>query len=161
MTTARDIARGITKNIAKEIAGRVNILTNGGFENGTTGWTPQGTATIVEETGTVHSGSKSLKLTRGGAGNAAVQQGVATAIGVKYNASGWLFLGTGATIAFFHVGSTPFTTNLGLANSSAAGWNKYTLTFTAITTTSYIGSSLSDSTGDIMYLDDFEVYKAY
>ena len=150
---------GIGNTINTTSSGVVNLITNGGFENGTTGWTPQGTATIAEETGTVHSGSKSLKLTRDGSGNTAVQQGVATSIGVEYNASGWLFLGTGATVAFFHVGSTSFSVNLGLAQSSAAGWNKYILTFTATTTTSYIGSSLSDSAGDIMYLDDFFVYK--
>ena len=157
MTTSSDIARGITKNIAKEITGRVNLITNGGFENGTTGWVKQGAATIAEETGIVHSGIKSLKLTSAGSGALSVEQGIPTNIGDNYIANGWLYSATG-NIVYLWIADTPFTIRISDSGTSIS-WVKYEVTFQANVTTTYIGMTVAGGAGAICYIDDVVAYK--
>lgn len=73
-----------------------NLLSNGGFETDTTGWSSINGATLTRDTGTVKIGSGSLKAVRGTGNDAASSGAVTVPPGVRYYFAGWLHAGTSA-----------------------------------------------------------------
>jgi len=158
---ARSISRGITKNIAKEITGRVSLITNGGFENGTTGWVVETDGIFAVETTIVHSGSQAAKLTIGTSGNN-ISQAINTVTGQSYSCSGWAYLDPTADSGYFYAGTSAFggVISTPASTTTKGSWVFLICTFTAAGTTTYIGFGLTTNGGDIAYADDIEVYKA-
>ena len=67
------------------------LLVNGDFESGLTGWTlVQGSGSITDEGSVVHSGSHSLKLVSGGAGDVILSKQFSFAKGSILRVSGWV-----------------------------------------------------------------------
>ncbi|MCK5013762.1 MAG: hypothetical protein KAS66_08070 [Candidatus Omnitrophica bacterium] len=125
-----------------------DIVSNGQDWTGATGTTPPtgwtdifaGIFSIIADGGPGGVGDASLKIEVNATPttNPHIVEGIATEIGKEYHLSFWFKHGTG-TAGRVAVGSTSGSTNLyNSGNITDAGWTKYNITFTAITTTSYV-----------------------
>lgn len=138
-----------------------NMISNGGFEDGTTDWLFVESGTIFEiETTTVYADSQSAKLTIGGTGNN-ISQSITTVTGQDYRGSGWVYLEAGTVSAYLYAAVLPATGVISTpaSTSTTGSWVNLTFTFTAGTPTTYIGCGLTTAGGAIAYFDEIEVYK--
>src|SRR5512138_2609299 len=104
-----------------------NLLTNAGFESGTTNWTVNGSGTLSADASVVHSGTRSLLITgRTAAWNGPRQTVTSLVSGATYSTSVWMRLQSGTatgkvTVAVTANGSTTY---VGLATGAvnSTGW---------------------------------------
>lgn len=104
--------------------GTVDKITNGTMESGSppTGWSPTTTAVPTRETTIKHSGSASLKITAGPSVRIYTETGTFTA-NKAYLFTGWVYVPTGGTSAFFDLGTQAGGTEI----AAAAGGTVTTL----------------------------------
>ena len=149
---------------AIQLVSSTNLVSNPGFENGTTGWsaTSSGSPSIAwnQVRGNVYHGQASLKVTTGSVANSGAQDSTYIVPGAQLAAGSY-------TLSFFAEGTTGFTTlqaSLGTGtctlNSntvSTSGFQQYwcTVTTTAASPTIEIGSS--GTTPVTFYLDDVQL----
>ena len=137
-----------------------NLITNGNFSSGTTGWTMAGTAATYTEA-TIFRGktciySKGLDIY---SDRGYFNQVLTVTSGVSYTLSFKYFHVSGA-LAFSTYGAY---TGSGTITQASSGWKTYTLTFTTSTTS--LGMSFSGLTSGLysyFYVTDFQLEnKAY
>ena len=125
-----------------------NLVTNGGFDTDTTGWTAV-TATLTVDT-------NRLKITNIGAVFGVAYQAFTTVVGKTYvlsvdrtdgTAGGLVYVGTSAQ------GSQ-------LVAGSLIGTGSHTYTFTATTTTSYVSLFNTNATDGTGFYDNTTIYEA-
>lgn len=140
-------------------AHRENLMVNGNFDAGVTGWTIETDGTFVEETGIFYSGTASGKLTLGTTGNN-VAQAVVTVVGKVYNYTAWVYLGPVTNSGYVYAAALPYAALISSDITTVVGsWQYLSGSFTAASTLTFIGVGLTADTGDIIYLDSVEVYK--
>jgi len=139
-----------------------NSVNNGGME-GTyasgvaPGWTCDtgGGATCTEEGSTVHSGSKSQKVSSSAAG--IYTSGISTTIGNWYLVDGWLNVSSG--FVSFNVGTGSDSgyasrlTNL----ESTGGWQHYSIIFQSTAATMYVSTHRFSGLPAVWYVDDVSI----
>ena len=141
-----------------------NLLTNSGFEGGTTGWSAQ-TATIATDPANARSGNNAVKISNRGAAYGAATQDVKRVLLANgqrdYQASAWAKFASGSDSAFIVIntvdsnGSHWFSTSpssVGTSYSQLSGTLHVNWTGTLSSAIMYI--QCSSSTND-MYQDDF------
>ena len=137
------------------------LFTDGDFEaSGTTSWddhVDSHEVTLAKDTGTVKSGSKSLKITRvsGKGGFAQAVTGLDTS--KQYRYTGWVYSNSGNIALAYkndsQLGLSPTT----LETISTTGqWVQFDHTFTPPASTTYIGGWKSVD-GSFAFLDDFSL----
>ncbi|MFF9093870.1 chitinase [Streptomyces sp. NPDC014802] len=112
---------GITALSSAARAADANLVTNGGFESGLTGWTCTAGRTVGSP---VHSGASALEATPAGSDNAQCAQTVSVQPGAQYTLSGhvrgsYVYLGASGTGA----------TDVSAWTQSAPDWQQLTTTF--------------------------------
>ncbi|MEW2248810.1 glycoside hydrolase family 18 protein [Streptomyces sp. NPDC006975] len=112
---------GITALSSAARAADANLVTNGGFESGLTGWTCTAGRTVGSP---VHSGASALEATPAGSDNAQCAQTVSVQPGAQYTLSGhvrgsYVYLGASGT----------GTTDVSAWTQSAPDWQQLTTTF--------------------------------
>ncbi|MFF9167554.1 MULTISPECIES: chitinase [unclassified Streptomyces] len=112
---------GITALSSAARAADANLVTNGGFESGLTGWTCTAGRTVGSP---VHSGASALEATPAGSDNAQCAQTVNVQPGAQYTLSGhlrgsYVYLGASGT----------GTTDVSAWTQSAPDWQQLTTTF--------------------------------
>lgn len=112
------------------------LVTNGDFSGGTTGWTTGNSAIF-----TVASGIATLA--NGAASNGYAFQVVSTSPGVAYKITFSFVNGTAPAPRLF-AGTSVFSANLGLVTTASSG--NYTFSFTATTTSTWISISTNSTT---------------
>lgn len=148
----------------------VNVVTNPGFESGTTSWTffTDATGTLSSQSpGFTGTNSGRLTITTGGANVQLYQQGIPLEPNAEYTLSFAAYCNTGHDVALFlQKHGSPFT-NYGLNNvvvDLGTSWQTYTVEFT----TSGFLSPVTDGRlrfwlapydegGDIYYFDDISL----
>ena len=125
------------------------LVTNGDFSNGTTGWTAGNNAVISLDT-------QRLKLENGANSNGyAAYVGLTTVVGEVYQASMTVSAGSGTNGARFLVGTSVGSGNV-LAGTFGSG--QVVETFTATDTTTYVSVQLlSSTTGEYQFIDNVSV----
>ena len=113
-----------------------DLVTNGDFSDGTTGWTTS------DSTFTASGGQATLTATSNTADACWAWTTFTTVSGTKYVLSADLTGGTGYTARYLRVGT--FNTSGGLANPSVTTDGKYIVEFTATGTTTYISLGVYD-----------------
>lgn len=118
---------------------QTELVTNGGFDSVTTGWSGLN-ATIASVAGG-ESGS-CLEITRTGGTYQAAYAGKTVILGKRYRVSGWVKSGTSGNEAFSFgmedsgfIGANP---DGRITGTSSGTWTKYTLEFTVTTTTTFL-----------------------
>jgi hypothetical protein len=141
-----------------------NLLTNGGAEDGTAGWSVFGSGTLAANTAVVHGGSRSLLLT----GRTAAWNGVAQDVtsrltnGRTYTVSAWVRTAAGtpsakAMLALTANGTTSYVQLAPATAVSSTGWTRLTGTATVSWSGPLTGAVfyVETTTGtDNLYLDD-------
>ncbi|MGV9891194.1 chitinase [Streptomyces sp. NPDC003395] len=112
---------GITALSSAARAADADLVTNGGFESGLTGWTCTAGRTVGSP---VHSGASALEATPAGSDNAQCAQTVSVQPGAQYTLSGhvrgsYVYLGASGT----------GTTDVSAWTQSAPDWQQLTTTF--------------------------------
>ncbi|WP_181771481.1 chitinase [Amycolatopsis pittospori] len=129
-------------------ASAANILTNPGFELGTTsGWTCSGTSAVV--TTPVHSGSRALSATPAGQDNARCSQSVPVKANTAYTLSAWV------QGSYTYLGVTG--TGTGDKNTwtpGGASWSQLSLSFTTGASTTSVTIYLHGWYGQPAYFAD-------
>jgi hypothetical protein len=141
-----------------------NLLTNPGFESGTSGWQVNGSGTLAASTGTVRSGTQSLAITgRTGAWNGPAQDVTSRLInGKPYATSVWVRSQSGtpsakATVALTANGTTSYLQLTPAATVNTSGWTQLSGTATVSWTGTLTRAVLYVETAagtDNLYLDD-------
>jgi hypothetical protein len=141
-----------------------NVLTNPGFEDGTTGWQVNGSGTLAAGTGVVRSGTRSLAITgRTASWNGPGQDVTAKLInGKPYGTSVWVRTQSGtpsakATLALTVNGTTSYLQLTPAATVNPTGWTQLSGTATASWTGTLTRAILYVETAagtDNLYLDD-------
>ena len=125
------------------------LVTNGTFDNGTTGWTAYD--------GTILNSASTLKLTNGTSVIGRASQGITTVVGNIYSVTADAVLGGTATTALL-VASNNANLSSGFKVTSASFGNTLSFNFMATSTTTYIGvTNNNPTTGLIGYYDNFSV----
>lgn len=115
-----------------------NLLTNGGFDSATTGWTPYTDTTLSSEAGGKTGNCLKVLSPGGGGGAACAYQVITTVPGKLYYFSAWAKNGDSNYGAIF-VGKTIWAGEYYLTPVlSDANWTRYSCVFEAETTTTYI-----------------------
>jgi hypothetical protein len=144
--------------------GSFNVISNGGFENGTTGWTAKGGNNGFAVRNSIHhSGGASLEATTTAA-NAGVQYDLPLADNGFYTATFYVMLSSGdaptSTIVagYSSNGSTDNTAcTQNTPTVSSTGWTRFTCylnTPASHSGTPYFYIKQSDATGRTLYIDD-------
>jgi hypothetical protein len=141
-----------------------NLLTNPGFESGTTGWQVNGSGTLAASTSTVRSGTQSLAISgRTGAWNGPAQDVTSRLInGKPYATSVWVRSPSGtpsakATLALTANGTTSYLQLTPAATVNATGWTQLSGTATVSWSGTLTRAVLYVETAagtDNLYLDD-------
>lgn len=147
-------------------SGSGDIITNGGFENGASGWSYYSAQGGGFSTGNpAYSGSKGAKVTIAQANNNVqlYQQGLQLKANTSYKLSFWGYSNSGRDLnVYLHKHSNPYT-YYGLSSKINMGtsWNKHEVVFT---TTGFSGTTSNarlrfwlssyGTAGDIYYFDD-------
>ncbi|WP_330337518.1 chitinase [Streptomyces sp. NBC_00557] len=113
---------GITALSSAARAADADLVTDGGFESGLTGWTCTAGTTVNSP---VHSGSSALQATPAGSDDAQCAQTVTVRPGAQYTLSGYV---RGAYV-YLGVNGTG-TTDVSAWTPSASDWQRLTTTFT-------------------------------
>lgn len=147
--TAEQIASGVIKHADSSNSG---LIVNGKFDTDTSGWIP------YETNGNIAIVSGRIRATSV-VGNAGIIQTIATVIGKSYIIEGEFYKGTTTTTAALRIGTSYQMAQVSSLVLSSDG--RFTLTFTATSTTTYIGSR-TDSTvaGQYIEFDNIAVYPA-
>lgn len=89
-TSVETTANGLVVTVGKMSSSGTNLITNGGFENDTTGWTSASGFTI--DSTETHSGSNALKIDNTGSSGRAIGQRINIPVipGHKYEVSYWV-----------------------------------------------------------------------
>jgi glucuronoarabinoxylan endo-1,4-beta-xylanase len=145
-----------------------NILTNPGFETGTTtGWSPFGSVTLTVETSTVHSGTYACQV-----GNrTATWNGIAQSLlnklqsGQTYNVSAWVRLVSGGSqtihLTMQKTDANPTSyTQIASGSVSSSGWTQLTGQYSynpagSVSTLNFYAEVTSSSNASY-YIDDVE-----
>ena len=122
ITTPTAYAEDYLYSIKPAYALGSELVTNGGFSNGTNNWTPNANATLSVENGR-------LKVAISGAGSGYPSQDITTEVGKKYRITANAFIGTSTKVSLY---SVVFGFNDLLVDGS------YDLTFKATSTTTQI-----------------------
>jgi len=120
------------------------LVTNGDFSNGTTGWSAGGGATLSID-------NSRLKITNNATGNSYANQTLSTVAGKQYKVSVDYIDDTGGN-ALIWAGTSFGGNQLGTQTFIATG--TYTLTFTATGTTSYLRIGANEPTSGTIYFFD-------
>jgi hypothetical protein len=146
----------VVLSFAPTAGAQQNLVVNGGFEDGLTGWTASGSYQGITGT-TVHSGSYAYE-----AGPwptpADLFQDIGTQPGTTYNVSFWLkSAGSPSTAVVTFAGTQLLDLSSGGPFTSSPGpWTNYTYSVQATTTSSTLDFQLASSP-DHWYLDDVSV----
>ena len=124
------------------------LVVNGDFSNGTTGWTPS-SAVIVAI-------SAELIVTNVGAAFGTATQAVTTIVGKWYCINASVRIGTASSVNVV-ARTTPTSGNIASVTSSSAATTVVTLYFTATSTTTYIALVNGNTSGGIGYYDNISV----
>ncbi|MBQ7974290.1 MAG: carbohydrate binding domain-containing protein [Clostridia bacterium] len=110
-----------------------NLISNPGFESGTSSWTKKGTCTLSEETTEIKYDTKSIKITGRSESNAGVSQKVTFDENSTYIMSVWVKPVSAAVTARMRVGTQ---INPASISCSVGNWTqfKYTLDTTTLRT---------------------------
>jgi prepilin-type N-terminal cleavage/methylation domain-containing protein len=138
-----------------------NLVTNPSFEAATTGWTGASNLTALSRTGISSTGSFALNVTRANAtaGNGYVSTPMTTVVGTQYSVSFAIALGSGSPAISAAVKNTSATGSIpgdssALSITPTATYNRYTLTWTAEATTTYLVIDTTNAvTGQTYYID--------
>ncbi len=141
-----------------------NLLTNGGAESGTTGWSVFGSGTLTAESNVVHSGNTALLLTGRTAAWNGISQDVTSKLtnGATYTTTVWVRSQTNSpsaqvTLAVTANGSTSYLHLAGPTTVNTSGWTLVSGTATVSwsgSLTSAIWYTETTSGTDSFYLDD-------
>lgn len=140
------------------------LLSNGDFEAGTTGWSPLGTATLAPATTPVHGGTKLAKVTATAAGTVGIIAASPLPVvvpGHSFTFTAWVDTAAARTVEMlidFGTGSSYISTVSGSTTTSATAWKQVTLTGTVPA-----GAAIADpyvrvvgaANGEATYFDDF------
>jgi prepilin-type N-terminal cleavage/methylation domain-containing protein len=138
-----------------------NIVTNPTFEVATTGWTAAANISALSRTGISSTGSFALIVSRANAtaGNGYISTPMTTVVGTQYSASFAAALGSGAPSMSAAVRNTSATGTIpadssALAITPTSTYNRYTLTWTAESTITYLVIDTTNAViGQTYYLD--------
>lgn len=135
-----------------------NMMTNGDFSNGTTGWTALN-GTIAVNSTTYHSSPNSMKLTNSSVGHGADSTSTHFTAGHTYQVSAWVYpTASGQQVRIENIQSTNGNflepaTNYAPLNSSS--WNLISATYTATQTGS--GVRIYSNQSVDYYIDDISI----
>jgi len=134
-----------------------NLLTNGGFDSVTTGWTAQLSATLESDaTGKTGNG---LKITNNGSSYGGAYQAFTTVVGKLYYASVYFQKGTAAH-SWFDIGTTSGSGDVYRSTAfTDVTFGQHTVVFKATVTTTYITLTNNDNSGGTGYFDSVVVYE--
>ena len=144
--------------------GTTNLITNGGFENNTTGWGAWSASTAARTTSRAKFGSASLALS--GSTNPYIggSTGFAPTTGTQYTASLWFKPVETATYSLRASDATTLWNAYGPQIQAQAGvWTRYTVTFTPGNSNNlvlgmfYEGGGSGYFTGETVYYDGVQV----
>lgn len=138
-----------------------NLVTNPTFEVATTGWSAASNINVLSRTGVSSTGSFALNITRANAtaGNGFVSTPMATVVGTQYSVSFAVALGSGAPAVSAAVKNTSATGGIpadssALAITPTSTYNRYTLTWTAESATTFLVLDTTNAViGQTYYLD--------
>ncbi|MGW1993959.1 chitinase [Embleya sp. NPDC001921] len=134
--------------LASPAPAAAELVVNGGFESGLSGWTCSG-GTGSPTTSPVHSGTGALKATPAGGDNARCSQTVAVQPDSEYTETAWV------QGSYIYLGATGTgTTDVSTWTSSATGWQKLTTTFRTGARTTSVTIHLNGWYGQPAYLAD-------
>lgn len=143
--------------------GNNNLVTNGSFENDTTGWAADGAGvTIAQDSSRTYIGNDSLSITTGASATRGAKFNLTTttlASNTKYNLTLSARLATGPPMATFEVGraenGSTHTSCLTNQTITSSGWTTFNCTFTTGTTSStpFIYVNQTDATARTFYID--------
>ncbi len=141
-----------------------NLLTNGGAESGTTGWSVFGSGTLTAESNVVHSGNTALLLTGRTAAWNGISQDVTSKLtnGATYTTTVWVRSQANspsaqATLALTANGATSYLHLAGPTTVNTSGWTLVSGTATVSwsgSLTSAVWYTETTSGTDSFYLDD-------
>jgi hypothetical protein len=133
-----------------------NLLTNGGFDSVTTGWTAENGALSSDAGGKT---GNTLTVTNTGVAYGRASQGVTTVIGKLYQFSSWFKKGT-ASEGYIYIGLAPGGVELYTSGAlTDAGFTQYTKVFEATATTTYISCTNNNTDGGTNLYDSITLYE--
>lgn len=139
------------------------LLTNGGFESGTTGWTTTN-GSITTTATNPHSGSNALQLTASGAGSAFAKNSISVTAGSTYAFAGWVRASTGVQVrvgvSWFNAGWSYLSGTSYGAVTATTTWQRQSFTATAPVGAAYGQIELeivSAAGGEVAYFDDASI----
>ncbi len=138
-----------------------NLLTNGGFDSVTTGWTATGTgdAPVLESVAGGKTGNE-LRITQNAAGNTGyAYQAATTVVGKIYQASVYFKKGTAAAGSWGIGTSATGKEVYSSAGIADADWTQYTKVFEATATTTYITVNGSGAGSETSLFDSITLYE--
>src|SRR5579875_256399 len=138
-------------------------ITNGGFEQGLTGWSPWG-GQLVTNSAQAHSGSNYVQLSAAAGGSASVSYAQCTPVkpGDQVNWGGWVDLqsGTGGALGWWIAvmnSSGTAIANVGASNPTSSGWtyqsNTYVMPAGAACASLY-AQVYEPSSSTVLWVDD-------
>lgn len=147
--TQQQIDSGVIKHADASNSG---LIVNGKFDTDTSGWVS------YETNGTIAVVSGRVRCTNVVA-NAGIAQSFSTVIGKQYTVEGELYKGTTTVNTAIRIGTSLTGNQLGVLVLSLDG--RFTLTFTATTTTTYFGARTDSATvGQYVEFDNIAVFPA-
>jgi hypothetical protein len=131
-----------------------NLLSNGGFDSVTTGWTTTADSTIASVAG--GKTGNCLEITRVGGSTQYFYAAVAVAVGKLYRLSFWVKSGTSGNEAFrAYYGSTDGLTS----GTSSAAWVQYSIVFEATLANNTLYIHKDTATAGTMLFDSITLYE--
>jgi hypothetical protein len=127
-----------------------NSLTNSGFESGSTGWTLNGSISVVSTAAKYGTYSAYQAVTA--SPGAYVSQTVTTVVGRKYYVCGWVKNSSNVSVVFDGGG-----TSISFANNAAFTFGGYVFTASSTSTTFNFGYNSSTSNGAGVWIDGLMV----
>ncbi|HEV2412974.1 MAG TPA: hypothetical protein VGS28_04210 [Candidatus Saccharimonadales bacterium] len=148
-----------------DTTGTGNLITNPGFEGGTTGWSAKGSATISQVNTQALFGADSLKISTTAAANDGAEYSVNLASSTTYTLSMYIKSGSGNPTTLELGRSENGSTNTTCATSQDAfsgQWYQDNCTFTTGTTSgsTYIYIDQSDATSRTLYIDNVDLVQS-
>jgi hypothetical protein len=132
-----------------------NLVTNGGFDSDVSGWYP-GNCSLAPIAG--GQSGNCLEMTRTGENLQYILQGIPTVVGKDYQFSAYVKSGTSGDQAFMMYADSAVPINLvTLDGISSGNWTKYSVVFTATTTTTNIYLRKDTATAGTMLFDTVSV----
>jgi hypothetical protein len=137
-----------------------NLVTNGSFEQNTTGWSPRGSSTLSQSSANYVVGSKSLDISTTATSNDGAKYPMSFTNGTVYYVSFYEKSGSAATLRIGYstnntaAGEVDVAGSLCNGSAASANWTFIMCSFTStVTASSYFFITQNDTTSRHIYLD--------